>query len=53
MFLQVLIRGLELHPRVVDLLPLPPNQLPTLIEMNHFLAVDLVPVLLEGSTADA
>ncbi|CAO3593078.1 unnamed protein product [Absidia cylindrospora] len=50
---EVLIHALKLHPYIVGLLPLAPKKLPTLIELNHFLAVDLVPILLKGSVTDA
>ncbi|KAI8330728.1 hypothetical protein BC941DRAFT_440023 [Chlamydoabsidia padenii] len=49
----VLIHGLKLHSNTVDLLPLAPKQLLNLIEVNTFWALDVVPMLLKGSTADA
>ncbi|KAI8077765.1 uncharacterized protein BX664DRAFT_389360 [Halteromyces radiatus] len=50
---EVLIQGSKLHPYVVNLLPLAPRQLPKLIELNHFLAADLVPMILTRSMAEA
>ncbi|ORZ15291.1 hypothetical protein BCR42DRAFT_416805 [Absidia repens] len=50
---EVLIHAMKLHPYVAGLLPLAPKELPTLIELNHFLAVDLVPILLNGSVTNA
>ncbi|KAI9304576.1 hypothetical protein BJ944DRAFT_266633 [Cunninghamella echinulata] len=50
---EMLNHALQLHPYVIHLLPLSPHQLPNLIEMNHILAVEIVPDLLNGPITDS
>ncbi|CAO3615145.1 unnamed protein product [Cunninghamella blakesleeana] len=50
---EMLNHALQLHPYVIHILPLLPHQLPKLIELNHILAVEIVPDLLNGPIADS